>query len=356
MNTLRELCEKQTFLSESDIEQLLHLQQNLEYVSELTSSDIFVDCKTKDGDVIVVAEAKAKNFPSVYQNSVIGKAVLREKEPAVYNAFDSKTPSRDIIGVTQEEISVKQDVIPIMNKCDEVIGVLIKEEDISSRVLQNKKFEALAKTVDDYTELNHVSPNVVGVAEKEINHRVKNHLQMIVSILNIEARSYKNEDVKRILKKNANRILSIAEIHDILTLSSDDCIEINILIERLITNVTQLFPDNKTIDISLRGDELELSGDKAGALVMCLNELITNAAMHAFDNGDSGKIEILIQCSTTYHTVIVQDNGVGIKDNSAGTALGLSLVEATARDKLKGKFKLLSDRHGTKAIIEFWTR
>lgn len=106
--------------------------KNLQLISNLLQADVFIDCKTRDPDAaIVVAEAKPANRNSLYKDSVVGQLAYRSNEPAVMRTLDLGVATRDLRAITQENILVKQNVEPIFNENNQVIGCLIVEKDIS---------------------------------------------------------------------------------------------------------------------------------------------------------------------------------------------------------------------------------
>ena len=117
-----------------------------------------------------------------YRSRVVGCYAKREDEPAVYRAMETKSPVRDIRAVTHEERTVRQDVVPISDDDGRLIGVLIGERDISDDIRQEQKYEALVRRAEK-GDFIHVSPE--DAARREVHHRVKNHLQLIASIMNI---------------------------------------------------------------------------------------------------------------------------------------------------------------------------
>ena len=113
---LRKICQEQTFLSAEDIFRLEQVESQLTLMAELTGADVFIDCMTKDGAVMVVAQARPSTLGSAYQQDVVGKFAQPENEPAVFQALQTGAPARDIKAVTQENQSVRQDVVPILIK------------------------------------------------------------------------------------------------------------------------------------------------------------------------------------------------------------------------------------------------
>lgn len=150
---INKLCKIHTYLTDKDIRKLEYIAQNLQLIADLLEADIFIDCMTKDPNAaIVVAEAKPSNCPSMYQHSVVGEYAFRKNEPAALRTLEIGMPTRDLRAITQENKSVKQNVVPIKNDSGEVIGVLIAEIDITKSVNAKKNMELLSETTEQLTE------------------------------------------------------------------------------------------------------------------------------------------------------------------------------------------------------------
>ena len=138
--TIRELCWTHTALTDDQVDLLERAAAAMQYTADLTGADIFIDCLDREGKTaIVVAHAKPSGVISAYRRTVLGQAALPEKEPAVYHAFRTGMVVRDLKAVTQEDQTVRQDAAPIRDAGGRVIGVMIREKDISSTVTREKK-------------------------------------------------------------------------------------------------------------------------------------------------------------------------------------------------------------------------
>ena len=359
--TITELCRDLTCLQEKDIAILEQLSTSIGYMADLTGSDVFIDCMDKTGNMaVVVAQAKPNNGISNYQNTVLGQPALQENEPAVYRAFYSQMPVRDIKAVTQENRTVKQDVVPIQNDRGQVIGVLIRETDISQAVQREKKYRLLAQEREDRNDsLLSLSLNPEldenAAAMREIHHRVKNNLQMVASMLSIQSRRAPTPQTRRIFEENTSRVLSIAAIHDILTNTSmGDAVPLKPLIDKVRRNIQSLCGEHKAITITVTGDELIVDSSQATSIALVVNELITNSLGSAFEGRDSGRINVSLQAGSRYCTITVEDDGIGFDPaNCSGIGLGLEIVSMTVRDKLGGTLRIQSSGSGTKVLFDF---
>ena len=358
--TLQELCRQETDLCPSDLQALDEVAKQLPLMAEWTASDVFIDCITGTGQAIVAAHARPVSAGSAYEKDVVGQYARPENEPAVYRAIELKMPVRDLKAVTQENRSVRQDVAPIFNQGGTCIGVLIREKDISGTLRQEKKFEQLARSheEDDPSLRARDMDGQDKIAMREVHHRVKNNLQLVASILNLQARRCTDPFTKKILQENMGRVLSIAAIHDILTQStvSSARVESLALLEQLRKNLQLLIPAGKQINLTVGGDSASLSPYQASAISLVVNELITNALEHAFPEQDSGAIQVYYSTGRLFDTITVSDDGCGFDPNVPRIgSLGLNSVSATVRDRLRGKLRFHSDERGSRISIDFKT-
>jgi two-component system, sensor histidine kinase PdtaS len=150
---LEKLCRAYTNLSYSDIKILKEVEKHLQIISNLVKADIFIDCLTREQDVaIVVSEAKPLNSISLYKNSVVGKFALMKNEPAALRTLKVGMGTSDLKAITQENVVVRQNTVPIKNNADKVIGVLIMEKDVTDDINKNRNMEILSETTEQLSE------------------------------------------------------------------------------------------------------------------------------------------------------------------------------------------------------------
>lgn len=356
--TLRELCESRTDLTEEEIRQLELVEQQLPLIAEMAAADVFIDCRS-GGGVIVAAHARPRGDHSVYTGSVVGQPALPEDEPAVFHAFSTGDPVCDLRAVTQEGRSVLQNVAPIRSQAGRVTAVLIQEKDVSEDMRMARKYRALAQSHEGSSPLAEALRGEGDgslLALREMHHRVKNNLQLVASILSMQARKCADPSTRRILQENVARVLSIATIHDILTYHSEDFqfVSSHTLLEKLRMNLQSLVTPGKAIVISVDGDDVLLDADTATPVSLVITELLTNALEHAFEGREGGRVAVSLRAGALCHTVTVTDDGIGFDPlTQPGESLGLSIVSATVRDKLKGKLRIQSDSGGSKISFDF---
>ena len=355
---LREVCQAYTDLAPEEIRRLELLADQLPLIAELTAADVFIDCPC-GGKAVVAAHARPAGHPSAYTASVVGQFALPEDEPAVFQALKTGLAVCDLKAVTQEGRAVRQNAAPVRGEDGRVIGVLIRERDISAEILQEKKYETLARNYEGQNTVAALAAQLEDpqqAAMREVHHRIKNNLQLVASILNMQSRKCADQSTKRILQENVGRVLSIATIHDILTHHSNDSMFVSsrTLFDKLRMNMQSLSPPGKSVVISVDGDDVLLDVDVATPVSLVITELLTNALEHAFEGRSEGLVTVSLHAGSLYHTVTVADNGIGFDPfDQDGASMGLSIVSATVRDKLKGKLRVSSDDSGTRMSFDF---
>jgi two-component sensor histidine kinase len=189
---------------------------------------------------------------------------------------------------------------------------------------------------------------------REMNHRVKNNLQNIVMLLQLQMSDERTVSAKEVLHESINRIMSIAAVHDALAQEGFRLVDVKDVITRVVSLVqANMTRPDQTLEVEVTGDVIRLSSRAATALALCANELVQNAMEHAFVDRAQGKIVVDL-CSTGGNIVVeVRDDGRG---SSAGAiqapSLGLSIVETLVKDDLRGAFQLKRTTKGSVARIE----
>jgi two-component sensor histidine kinase len=192
---------------------------------------------------------------------------------------------------------------------------------------------------------------------KEIHHRVKNNLQIIVSLLSLQSTYTTDTEYQHVLTDSQNRIKSMALIHEKLyqsdNLANLDFTEyITTLVHELIKTYSA---DPHRISLTMNIDIPHLELDHAIACGLIINELMSNALKYAFPDDREGEIHLSLHTSDGTATLKVSDDGVGLPaDFSIKTAetLGLRLVDVLVHDQLDGELSV-DDTEGTTFTVTF---
>lgn len=192
---------------------------------------------------------------------------------------------------------------------------------------------------------------------KEIHHRVKNNLQIVSSLLQLQTQTLQSPEIIRAIQESQNRIESISLIHKNLYTSPNigqlDIAEyINNLASGLLISY-QIVPGQISLQTNI--DAVSLNVDEAIACGLVVNELISNAIKHAFPNKQKGMINISLHNTNNYIQLAVQDNGIGLPNDldwKKNNSLGLSLVYDLVTEQLEGNI-IVERHHGTLFHIQF---
>lgn len=188
---------------------------------------------------------------------------------------------------------------------------------------------------------------------KELHHRVKNNLQIIVSILNIQARISKNRQIDLFIEKCETRIKSMLLIHQMLCISDDvSKVEFNEYIKNLMQNIYKTF-DIEHINCNIQMNVVEFDLETAIPLGLIINELINNSFKYGFIERKSGEINITLKIlNEKSYSLIVKDDGVGFDVHSKKLgSIGLDIVGLLV-DQMSGEFNIKSE-NGVECQIIF---
>lgn len=183
---------------------------------------------------------------------------------------------------------------------------------------------------------------------KEVHHRVKNNLQIVVSLLRIQNTEMQSEETKEHFRTAINRIMTISMIHRKLYQSGElSEIEFHKYIHSLITDIKELHSDGKEIEIEVTSNLSQVDLNSVVPMGLIINELITNSIKHAFRNVDKGVITVCFSLKENGNVVLDYfDSGEWIEKDKNG--FGIELLELLT-DQLDGTIK----RNGSIYKIEF---
>ncbi len=193
---------------------------------------------------------------------------------------------------------------------------------------------------------------------QEIHHRVKNNMQVISSLLNLQLKKSNDRRIKSILKDSQHRIRSMALVHEhIFRHTSSKQVNFAMYVKTLITSVFHSYKSEQ-IDIRLIFELKNVYSDLeiSTPLGLIINEIITNAMKYAFPQpGDDWQIKISLQeLENNQIELIISDNGVGIPDDfdiNNNTSMGLHLISMLVEKQLKGKLEIIKDKGTTFKIL-----
>ncbi len=194
---------------------------------------------------------------------------------------------------------------------------------------------------------------------RELEHRTKNNFAMVSALLNMQSRSHKSSEVKEALEMASTRVNSFAAIHDSIYSSGDfqENIDIAEYLKALCESLRKAFASDSSIDITLSAASYRMERDKAVALGLILNEVVTNAFKHAFPDDRTGLIHIsFVANQNEPWALTVSDNGCGMnnkgdkkkppKEKKENGGLGTRLMTTFAQN-VQAEIEVKSTSDGT---------
>jgi two-component sensor histidine kinase len=200
---------------------------------------------------------------------------------------------------------------------------------------------------------------------REIHHRVKNNLQTVAALLRLQARRVDAPEARMALEESVRRVASIALVHETLSMSSDEAVEFDGIVDRVASAATEVANTGAPVKIRREGTFGVLPAEIATSLVMVLNELLINAVEHGFPAPDEdvepqpvlaeGEVVVSAHRFRKQLHVTVADNGRGLPDGfkfEGSNRLGLQIVRALATGELRGGIELRNRAGGgTEAVL-----
>ena len=186
---------------------------------------------------------------------------------------------------------------------------------------------------------------------RELQHRMKNNLQVIVSFLALQRRQASGEEARERISSVMDRVLAIGLAHDQLAFKqSASTVEMHDYLKALCANID---PRRPQISIEVDVDEAGIPLDRAVPVGLIVNELVTNSVKYAFDE-EGGIINVVFRVDTAIGEaeVSVRDNGRGMGGSTRKGALGLRMAESLA-GQLGGRITTAAVPKGTLTILTF---
>ena len=220
----------------------------------------------------------------------------------------------------------------------------------------NKKLEAQQSEIESQNRSLHLLVNEKDWLAKEIHHRVKNNLQIVMSLLNSQSAYIDNESALTAIHDSQHRVHAMALIHQKLYGAENvSSIDVSVYIRELVSYLSDSFNSGQRVRFEYAIEPLEMDVSQAVPLGLILNEAITNSLKYAFPNDRKGVIAIsLSNTSSAHYLLVISDNGIGMPSNFTGKkpgSLGMSLMTGLSED-LDGNFSI-ENKNGTTIKISF---
>lgn len=217
------------------------------------------------------------------------------------------------------------------------------------------KIQLILLAIEDVTERVRLEREQAAAHERiaallqELGHRIKNSLQIIASIVSLEARNHKSGQGKAALERVSHRIAALGRLYSMLQeTNAIEEVDAATYLEALCRDLIESMQKENGIAIALKTDiESEpLPADRAISLGLIVNELVTNAVKYAFPSETSGTVVVTLKRIPGELRLMVSDDGKGVDPRRADSGLGSRLVDAFAR-QLGGQVERESGNKGT---------
>jgi len=189
---------------------------------------------------------------------------------------------------------------------------------------------------------------------REVNHRVGNSLQIIASLLHLQAASASETEVKAALTNAMGRVAAVAQVHRRLYTSHDlKSVMLNQYLEALLEDLRRSAEGNRMSRLTLTSEALEIDPDRAVAIGIIVNELVMNAVKYAYPDA-AGPIEVVLALDEPEVVLTIRDDGVGFQPqrDPRSTGMGQRIVSAMA-NKLGASVTRDPDHAGTLMVLRF---
>ncbi len=229
-------------------------------------------------------------------------------------------------------------------------------------IRKNKKINYILGIASDITEQKvaeiklNSSLNEKNNLLQEIHHRVKNNMQIISSLLNLQKQYVNDDEAVNVLQESQNRVKSMAMVHEKIYLSKDLAhINFGDYIQSLVSNLFYSYTvDKSRIRSVFKIDDVNLNIETAVPCGLIISELVSNGLKHAFPNEMKGRILISLNATGNKYELIICDNGIGLPKGlniNNLESLGLLLVK-NLTDQIEGQINI-NNTYGTEFKIVF---
>ncbi|MFO7849339.1 MAG: histidine kinase dimerization/phosphoacceptor domain -containing protein [Spirochaetia bacterium] len=246
-----------------------------------------------------------------------------------------KKPLTELVNTSARVAKGSFDTVPTLRK-DEIGGLISAFNSMVKDIEEDREKEhRMVRQLQESEKKIKVSLQEKEVLLQEIHHRVKNNLNIVVSLLNLQSDYIVTpEDAKRALEVSKSRVYSMALVHERLYKSENlSHIDMNSYVKSVVGELTSLYM-KENISVRTNVEDIVLDITKAVPLGLILNELVTNALLHAFSEDEEGFVEVsFMSTDDEGYRLEVRDDGSGLPERPAEGEeqhLGLMLIRLLA--------------------------
>ena len=306
------------------VEGVLYLNKDLKIV--YANQEFNEAFNTDDHDIV------GEDYLEVYPKTPINDKIIKCSEDSETKFFE------ETFRTNKREIIITGWIIPFIQN-DKFNGVIITGLDITNT---EKRQSALKNSMDEKNALL-----------TEVHHRVKNNMQIIISLLNLQSHKIQDQAAKDAIFQTQTRIRSMALVHENLYKNFDFAdMNIEVYINDLVNEIRATYMSSSNISFKTDVIKAFISIDIAISLGLIINELLTNCIKYAFPDLQKGTVWVKLYEQNDEYVLIVQDDGVGANNSKIkGTGIGSTLIESLVM-QINGYYQI-EGNNGTKVTIKF---
>jgi PAS domain S-box-containing protein len=267
-------------------------------------------------------------------------------------------------GIATEILNYKKDgtpfwnslvISPVQNDDDELLYFFASQSDVSDK--KNTELELARMKAQLEEQISRRTHDLQAALDQrtallhEVDHRVKNNLQVISSLVLLKARRLKDPSTQRVLHSLAERISALSTVHRLLYPVGDvSRFDLAEFLNDLLDDLATLVPPGQ-VRVDLDVEPVAVSAAKAAPLALLINELVGNAFKHAYPDRRRGRVLVQVTRPDGDLRIVVEDDGIGM-DRTTPThdGFGRTLIDMLAR-QLKAHIDWSDTLPGTRAVI-----
>ena len=258
----------------------------------------------------------------------------------------------DLAHTAAEALQSRKDVDPVAELEHQNGELLYSLQELRTREdMLEKTNSELMKVTDELSKSLEQSRFLL----QEVHHRVKNNLQIIGSLVSMHLRGAKHEETAQVLNSLGARVRAFGFIHDQLyKQGSDGQIELNEYLSAICVSLRNaIVSQDQNVQIDTDVERMSVEFEFAQDFGLIVNELVTNACKHAFEDTTRGRIVVRAHRDESRLVLEVSDNGVGFSEDEepgvSGNSLGMMILHSTIR-KLQGEIDVRGENGFTARI------
>ncbi|MBT4269325.1 MAG: PAS domain S-box protein [Deltaproteobacteria bacterium] len=331
-------------------DEMVSLKEFYQHILEKVEDGIWV---TDSEDVMIYFNPGMEKIAGVKSADMLGLMVTRDfPEETIQHFIQFYSKAKNSLQSQQYESQV---ITPAGRETIQA-GNLVPR-------IKNGIYDGMICTIRDITERKQAEEKISSSLEEketllqEIHHRVKNNMQVINSLLKLQADNIEDNQIKEILKESQGRVYAMSAVHETLHGSENlSDIDLKTYLSKITTSIFQTYAVNPA-KVSLKNDieDSPININQAYPLGLIVNELVSNSLKYAFPEESIGEICLSMKKIDKELKIIMMDNGIGMPaglDWKSSSTLGLKLVRTLVENQLDGSIEMES-KDGTKFTIKF---